>query len=339
VVIIPARRFATLRGPAKPGLARIALLVTLLAACGSFQDPDVVVDLRVLALDANVPEQVIDLDLKNPPPPAQLLSQLVPAQVCALIADPAFDRRLRWSMTLCQQRTNERCKGSPQTVIGGGVIDDPDTTVPEPQLCATVQPDDDLLATVLAALKADSFNGLQGIDYEVMLRVGGEDADPALDQYAAKALQVTARVPADRTPNQNPSLLEIEAAVADGTPVPLPLGRCVDQASPLTVPSGAKVRLLPIEPAGARETYTLPTIDGGFETFTESLTYQWVAGDGKFSSGSTGGPRDVFGNPAPLFTDWTAPKVTAPEAVPLWIVQRDERLGVHWYESCALVTP
>ena len=320
-------------------MRRLALLVTLLAACGSFQDPDVVVDLRVLAIDANVPEQVIDIDLKNPPPAAQLLSQLVPAQVCALIADPAFDRRLRWSMTLCRQQKNERCFGTPQTVIGGGVLEDPDVAVPEPQLCATVQPDDDLLAVVLAALKADSFNGLQGIDYAVMLRVGGEDADPSLDQYAEKALQVTARVPANRTPNQNPSLTEIDATIAKGTPVPLPLGRCVDQASPLAVPSGAKVRLLPVEAPGARETYTLPTLDGGFETFTESLTYQWVAGDGKFSSGSTGGPRDVFGNPAPLFTDWTAPKVKAPETVPLWIVQRDERLGVHWYESCALVTP
>ena len=83
-------------------------MIGLLAACGSFQDPDVVVDLRVLAMDSNVPEQVIDIDLQNPPPPAQLLSQLVPAQVCALIADPAFSRRLRWSMTLCQQQENER---------------------------------------------------------------------------------------------------------------------------------------------------------------------------------------------------------------------------------------
>jgi hypothetical protein len=25
--------------------------------------------------------------------------------------------------------------------------------------------------------------------------------------------------------------------------------------------------------------------------------------------------------------------------VSLWIIQRDERLGVHWYESCIRVTP
>ena len=320
-------------------MRRLALLLPVLAACGTFQDPDIVVDLRVLAMDASVPEQVIDVDLKNPPPPAQLLAQLVPSQVCALIADPARDRRLRWSMTLCQPQTNERCSGSPQTVIGSGLLDDPDTTMPEPQLCATVEPDQDLLAVVLAALQADSFNGLQGIDYEVMLRVGGEGADPTLDQYAAKTLQLAARVPASRTPNHNPSLLEIEAAVADGTPVPLPLGRCVDQAAPLAVPSGGKVRLLPIERAGARETYVLPTLDGGSEMFTESLTYQWTAGDGKFSSGSTGGPRDAFGNPAQLYTDWTAPKVKTPTAVPLWVVQRDERFGASWYESCLEVMP
>jgi hypothetical protein len=25
--------------------------------------------------------------------------------------------------------------------------------------------------------------------------------------------------------------------------------------------------------------------------------------------------------------------------VTIWIVQRDERLGVHWYEACVRVTP
>jgi hypothetical protein len=28
-----------------------------------------------------------------------------------------------------------------------------------------------------------------------------------------------------------------------------------------------------------------------------------------------------------------------PTDVSIWIVQRDERFGVHWYESCIHVTP
>ena len=53
-------------------------MISALVGCGKFQDPNVVVDLRVIAMTASVPEQVIDIDLKNPPPPSQILPQLVP---------------------------------------------------------------------------------------------------------------------------------------------------------------------------------------------------------------------------------------------------------------------
>ena len=316
----------------------------LLAACHTFQDPNVVLDLRVLAMDATVPEQVIDIDLAHPPPAVQLLAQLVPSRVCALVADPNFDgRRLRWSLTLCEQSGNDRCDDElPNFVLGSGMLDDPDITVPEPEMCVYVEPDQNLLAVVLDALNNDALQGFQGEQYEVMLEVGGENADPALDQYAAKSLQVAARIPASRTANTNPSLTEIDAAIGDAAPVALPLGRCVDQTAPLVVMPGQTVRLTPIEPDGVRETYVIPTLDGGSATFTETLTYQWTSSNGSFSDGTTGGPHDPFGNPAPLFTDWHAPSASDlgdKTDISIWIVQRDERLGVHWYESCLRVTP
>jgi len=74
--------------------------------------------------------------------------------------------------------------------------------------------------------------------------------------------------------------------------------------------------------------------------FTESLTYQWVADGGGISRGSTGGPKDPFGNDAPTDSDWTAPSdVTVPTDFTIWVIQRDERLGGHWYSMCAHVTP
>jgi hypothetical protein len=322
-------------------VVRKALFV-LLAACGKFQDPNVAVDLRVLELRADKPEQVVNIDLNNPPQPADVLAQLVPATVCALVTDPArTDRQLRWSMTLCELSSDDRC-GDPQEMIGSGVMDNPDVTDPEPTMCATVMPDATLLAVLLETLKGDAIHGLQGEQYMVGLRVGGADEDPDLDIYAAKTFNVMPNIPAPRAPNQNPYLTEIDATLPDADPVVLPLGRCVDQASPIEVPPATKVRLMPIEPDGVREQYSLVLLDGTIQTFTETLSYQWVASAGGFSDGTTGGIRDPFGNEPPLFSDWTSPKakdIDGTTDVSIWIMQRDERLGVAWYESCIRVVP
>ncbi len=322
----------------------VLVLVLVLGACGKFQDPNIVVDLRIISMQATVPEQVIPIDFANPPSPTDVIAQMVPSDVCATVADPSFDgRRLRYELTLCEESGNDRCPYDlPYHVLATGLLDDPDITQPEPKLCATVEPDGNLLGVLYDEIMSDALHGLQGEQYMIALRVGGEDADPDLDLYAAKALNVMPEIPAGRQPNHNPYLTEIDATLPDGTTSALPLGRCVDQTAPLDVAPETKVRLMPIEPDGVREVYQLQLLDGTFETFTENLSYQWTAGDGSFSSGDTGGPHDPFGNEPPLFSDWTAPKaadLTGPTDIPIWIVQRDERLGVAIYESCIRVTP
>ncbi len=321
------------RGPA---------LAVLLAGCTSFEDPDIVVDLRVLALSADHPEQVVDVDLANPQMPVQLLQQLVPAQVCALIADPAFERRLRWNLTLCSYGDYSRCSPDVAVTIASGIADDPETAPTPPQICGTVAPNANLLGVLLDALEGDQLRGLGGVDYLVQLTVGGEGADPALDLYAAKDLRVAPRIPTARQANVNPNLDRIEATIEHGDPIALGTGRCVDRAPTLTVKPRDLVRLTPIERADAREAYVVPTLDGKGRMFTESLTYQWIASAGGFSSGSTGGPRNITGNPPPLFSDWRAPNaedLAGPTDISLWIIQRDERLGVTWYQSCIRVVP
>jgi hypothetical protein len=322
----------------------VKYLLPLVVACGKFQDPNIVVDLRVIALTATVPEQVVDVDITKPIEVSDLLNQLHPSEVCALVADPSFDgRRLRWSMTLCPLGEGDRCDdGVPHSLVASGILDDPDITVPEPRMCGTVQADGNLIGVVMYALDNDILRGLEGEAYEVQLVVGGEDADPSLDLYAVKSLQVIADIPKGRTPNQNPTLTEIDATLPDADPVPLPLGRCVDQTAPIEIPPATKIRLLPIEPDGVRETYTVAKLDGTFQTFTENLTYQWTAGAGGFSDGETGGPHDPFGNEPPLFSDYTSPAakdLDGPTDVSIWVVQRDERLGAAWYESCIRVVP
>jgi hypothetical protein len=44
----------------------------------------------------------------------------------------------------------------------------------------------------------------------------------------------------------------------------------------------------------------------------------------------------------PIDSTWVAPSaddVTEELDVSLWIVQRDERLGARWFESCVRITP
>jgi hypothetical protein len=295
-------------------------------------------------MTATVPEQVVVVDLNSPPTASDILDQLVPSEVCALVADPNFDRRLRYTLTLCLSNNGGRCdEGSPKHVLKKGLVDDPDIALPEPRLCATVEPDGNLFGILFAALNGDVLKGLGGIDSWVELRVGGEDADPVLDQYAGKVLRVSPKIPMQRTANKNPTVDHFDVQIGDAAPVQLPLGRCVDQTAPLEMVAGQTFRVTPVEPPDARETYVVPTLDGKIDTFTEAITYQWLAGSGGFSSGSTGGPRDIVsGSPAPLFTDFNAPEpVDVPEAklVPFWVVQREERLGGSYFESCIRVLP
>ncbi|MGE0397726.1 MAG: hypothetical protein AB7T06_13475 [Kofleriaceae bacterium] len=320
-------------------MTRSVLLATALgvAGCTSFEDPTIVVDMRPLAMTAEPPEQLVTLDPSDPPEPVELLAQLAPTRVCALVVDPQMDRRIRYEMRICTDALGDRC-GDPQVVIASGVIDDPDTTTPAPALCATIEPNGNLLGVLVALLESDAFGGLGGLDYNVVLRFGGEGADPALDQYASKHVRVAPKIPVARTPNANPTLRRLEGEVDDsGDNRPLQTGRCVDQ-DPLVVTRGQRVKLSPIEPDEAREPYLTPTLDGQGAMFVESLTYQWLASDGGFSNAATGGPRDAFGNVQPIDTEWRAPTdIRATTDVDIYVVQRDERLGSNWYTTCVRV--
>jgi hypothetical protein len=319
-------------------------IAIVVAGCGTFQDPDVVVDLRVLAMTAEPTEQVVDVSTTTDP--VMLLSQVVPSTVCALVADRSFTRDLRYTFTLCSPPTDDRCQpDSPYAVLAEGTMPDPDT-FPRPTLCATIHPDGNLLGVLLDYLNNDQLHGIGGIYYGLDLQIGGVGADPKNDIFAEKALRVMPRIPDDIMANHNPTMAGLIASDpnADMTnPQPMTLNACEDpNAQKLEVTPNQKIRLTPVEPDGVRESYVAPTIDGGEETFTESITYQWVIGAGSLSKGDSGGGHDPFGNLEPLFTDFTAPDpadLDGPEDIPVWIVVRDERLGAAWYEACIHVTP
>jgi len=343
---------------------RLVAIVALLTGCTVFEDPTVVLDLRVLAMTAKLepraddplpffdsrqgPDQVVDVDFEMPMT-SEILAQLRPTTMCALVADPNQGRPLRWAMTLCLLGEEGRCDRTlPFIELGAGIIQDPELASSAQRPCGSIEPaayPATLLALLREAVKANPVQALGGIDYTVVFSVGAVD-DRSTDVYATKHLRISPRIPAERQANLNPSFDYVDAAQLGGIAVTLPgtpannpgRGRCAELA-PIDVPTlnpGARLTLFPIEPDGTREDYVVPTLDGKTAMLSETVTYQWFATAGAWSDEFTGGGHDVLGNQSLLGSDWLAPAAISGNSimVSLWMIQRDERYGVSIFETC-----
>jgi hypothetical protein len=286
----------------------------VLAACNAgFQSQSIVVDLRVLALRSDPAEVVVDVD------PADLTSVELPdVTFTALVADPLGPVTLAYTWTACPVTDTLRCDDptAPNLRFADGTTDDLDGKPPTARLAVTV----DLLR---AALDADTFHGLGGVPVQVELAIRPAGAPDDQAVFASKLIVYAPRIPAGRLPNQNPT---IAALNIDSVPVG------VDSVP--SVAAQQQITLEPVEPVGARETYAVPTLDGGERVFTENLRYSWLATSGSFSQEHTGGPVDVFGNHPLLRTKWTP---GLPGIVFIWVVQRDERGGTYWTKRSVMV--
>ncbi len=324
------------------GAMALAFVAGLTAGCSTdFEDPTLVIDLRVLAISADPPELLV-------PPDPDLIDEdaLVPIRLCALVADPGASRQLTYEMAACAPTNDKRCTEPDEPVLimptDAPRVDDPDEAGVPVEMCGTLAPSPLLFDVIEQAVENDPLGGFSSIAVQVELFVkpsGGADEDGI---FAAKRAFFGAQLPEERTPNTNPAMAELLLGrEGDDEPTePVALTRCAaDDAQPFEVASDERVELLPVEVEGTREDYLLPTFDGGARMFTEVMTYAWYATHGEWGSGVTGGPPDGFGNEPKLETAWRAPEVDEVTDVPLWIVQRDERGGLTWYEACARVSP
>lgn len=332
-------------------MRKLAAVICALWGCTTFEDPSIVLDLRIIAMTASLdrtipagfgPEQIVNVDLEHPNP-TEILAQLVPTEVCAVIADPAAHRDLRWKMTTCILDLDNRCDlDHPVIELGSGLLDDPDDATSPKQACATLVPDQTLLTILREAVEENPVQALGGIEYGVVMEVD-DPLTPGSSVFGAKHLRVSAPIPVTRRANLNPNITYLDAAVGT-VAVTVPPHRCNDTPD-ITfeipeVESGDVVTLFPVEPESAREVYFAPTLTGGSEKLTETLGYQWLAAEGSFSDETTGGGHDVLGNQSLLGTEWRAPRgLKTPTNVPIWMVQRDERYGASVFETCIRVTP
>lgn len=311
------------------------------AACGSFEDPSIILDLRPIAIVVEPPEQVVDVDPANP-----LAVEFEDVELCALVADP-LRRQLEWSMVACPPQRDLRCT----TLDEPFLVLDPPVTVGPPagvsqEACATLPAGPELTAIVRSTIENDSLGGFGGVDINVSLRVVPAGAPEEEAIYAGKAVRFSVRLPEERVANQNPVMTELAAQLDRGTgleePIALASGGCGASNDPLIITDTVRLKLSPRPLDGAAETYVVPTFEGGSRTFTENLRYQWLATAGDFSRGETGGPRDAAGNPATISTEWRPPELRTDETgrnIDLWVVQRDERGGTSWLETCIRVVP
>jgi hypothetical protein len=317
------------------------VLVAAGAACTDFEDPTVVVDTRILGMRAEPPEIVVPFDAEDPTSvdPADL----VPVEVCGLVADPAEERGISYTMSLCRPTSDGICDIDPTFELGSGHVEDPETSAEAVRICVTIEPGPDLLEVLEDALSDDDLAGFGGIQVQVELRVK-PDGDE--EEIGFKRVRYSPQLPADRVANANPSAEAIvglrRASGTRGLDFAMPLGRC-GAIEPFEAFVGERVQFLPIETAGVREEYVVPTFDGGSRRLVENITYQWLSTAGDWAPFNSGGTIDVAGNEPPLDSIWSAPE--DPEEVGdgldvnVWVVQRDERGGQAWFESCARVLP
>lgn len=339
------------RRDAGPLWIALALAAGLTGGCDTdFEDPSIVLDLRILGMRAEPPEVVTPVD---PDDPTDVdLGDIPPVQVCALVAEPDRTRGARYRMRLCPPTGGGRCTGADEGEAQQDTFElverdvaDPDT-LGATDMCATLEPNADLVVVVQQSVRADDLAGFGGVGVQVELAVTPDGGDEEDVVWGFKRVRYSPQLPEERVANANPSLEGITGA-RDPTgerdrDFDIPLGRC-GAIEPFLVAPGERITMLPREAAGAREEYVVPTFEGGSRHYTENLTYQWHATAGDWSRFETGGTMDAVGNQPPLDTRWTAPD--DPEEigdgldVAMWIVQRDERGGQAWYETCARVVP
>jgi hypothetical protein len=355
--------------------AGAAALALLAGACGDFPDVTTVVDLRVLAVNTE-PSEII-LNDQDPTTNPSIV-------VTPLLVDPPRMDAVTWTIKACPNNAygaappgdngGAALGGGARTTVGSSecVDGDPNTwTIFSDPIAAGGSlaftfSRDQLLAALKVDGYVDQFGNLHG-GYDLGLPMNleltvsdGVDTTVAIKRllywYTGPDLYWKGPLAPDQKPNVTPRIDDIEAYVdRDATSAePIPPVMTLSADAPLTVPAGGHLWVQPIMPDGTAEPYWTTVIDRDTHLAVathidrERIRYAFYATAGKFESarsvselppGFTGTVHLESKYDAPASLDGLPLDGDGNGQVTVWITVRDERGGESWAKRQLLITP
>jgi hypothetical protein len=314
----------------------VCIPALLLACTPSFENPTTVVDLRLLAVQAEPPEVLIDLDALMAT--GALAQPLPPVTLTPLVIDPrGGGRPVEYRVDACVNDPNGDIIAGEQRPgrVGDSVSDSPCGPGADLVAAGVAQPAEDgvvpftvtfqpTLALLIRAGMADPLGVQLGLPILLTftVRAGGESV------VAVKRVIFSPRLGPEHKPNANPVVSAFTYRYSrEGVRQPL------DPYVPPFVPFHGELRL-GFAPANA-ESYPARNFSLSERRFyteqvpSETLRYNFYATRGHFAPGSVNNdPSPLRNNPTmENETTYRAPDAGPTGTVEVFVVVRDERAG------------
>jgi len=324
------------------GLGLLGILGVTATGCGELDTADRVHDLRLLAIQADPPEQVLNDALiagvsGGTPAPGEAgprpTPQLLPETIRALVADPAGSGRevsYRFSLCLAVDGDTRRCsENSPgYRVLSEGTVT-PGALGAEPSVAFTPE-----YSLVNQLVLRDAYHGLGGVQLLVQIEIQAGDESVVGLKRVTFTFAPLPLPPA----NTNPVIASIQFNDTDWAPE-----RAVEffatarqprqfPGTGTPGPTTGTNKLSPrVEPARFEE-YDRPRFDGGSVHFKETWRYNFFATQGTFATATTTASEDGTGGNS----NWTTLPGEPGGSTAIWIVVRDGRGGENWLARTAV---
>ncbi len=306
----------------------LLLIVSCLGALGcsdNFDSPSLVIDLRVLALQADPPEYVYPTDGNGVPKIEEGEIPALPAsKLTMLVANPEGGK-VSYVVKGCVLDSNLACDPTGPVVEFGKGESEPG------ELSVNILVGQEL---VEKSIEADMAHGIFGF----VVWIAGEVTSGDQSVPFVKSFLFSPDFGVPKVPNSNPEISELRTGEKDKE-VPLSVGK----DGFLAAKRDEAIRFLPVIPEEDREDYTIRNFELKPVDMTEEMTVSFFATCGTFGAEAKSEVLNVAfeteedKEDKDLGVEWTAPSEDGP--CTLWFVAADGRGGIGWRKLVVMVGP